>query len=59
MQLGRSAEGLRIVEAGLASGDKVIIDGVQKVFMPGMPVQAKPVAMQPLPATATKTASLN
>lgn len=59
VQLGRSAEGLRIVEAGLASGDKVIIDGVQKVFMPGMPVQAKPVAMQPLPATATKTASLN
>lgn len=44
--LGRSAEGLRIVENGLAAGDKVIVDGVQKVFMPGMPVQAKPVAMQ-------------
>jgi len=44
--LGRSAEGLRIVENGLAAGDKVIVDGVQKVFMPGMPVQARPVAMQ-------------
>ncbi len=51
IQLGRTAEGLRIVESGLAAGDKVIIDGVQKVFMPGMPVQAKAVAMQP-PAAA-------
>ncbi|MGH8054363.1 MAG: efflux RND transporter periplasmic adaptor subunit [Stenotrophomonas sp.] len=57
--LGRTAEGLRIVEQGLAAGDKVIVDGVQKVFMPGMPVQAKPVAMQPLPVAAGKTASLN
>lgn len=45
VQLGRSAEGLRIVEQGLKPGDKVIVDGVQKVFMPGMPVDAKPVAM--------------
>ena len=59
VQLGRSAEGLRIVEMGLAAGDKVIVDGVQKVFMPGMPVQAKSVAMQPLPAASAKTASLN
>ena len=58
VQLGRTADGLRIVEAGLAAGDKVIVDGVQKVFMPGMPVQAKPVAMQPLPA-GPKTAALN
>jgi multidrug efflux system membrane fusion protein len=56
--LGRSAEGLRIVEQGLVAGDKVIVDGVQKVFMPGMPVQATPVAMQPVTA-ADKTASLN
>jgi len=33
------------VQKGLVSGDKVIIDGVQKVFMPGMAVDAKPVAM--------------
>ncbi|KRG66121.1 acriflavin resistance protein AcrA [Stenotrophomonas humi] len=59
VQLGRTAEGLRIVEMGLAAGDKVIVDGVQKVFMPGMPVQAKPVAMQPVPAAGAKTASLN
>ncbi|MBT2766675.1 efflux RND transporter periplasmic adaptor subunit [Stenotrophomonas sp. ISL-67] len=50
IQLGRTAEGLRIVQQGLAAGDRVIIDGVQKVFMPGMPVQAKAVAMQPAAA---------
>ncbi|HCT24907.1 MAG TPA: efflux transporter periplasmic adaptor subunit, partial [Stenotrophomonas sp.] len=47
---------------GLAAGDKVIIDGVQKVFMPGMPVQAKAVAMQPQAAPAPgrdATAALN
>jgi multidrug efflux system membrane fusion protein len=49
--LGRTAEGLRIVQQGLKAGDRVIIDGVQKVFMPGMPVQAKAVAMQPTPAS--------
>lgn len=59
VRLGRSAEGLRIVEQGLAAGDKVIVDGVQKVFMPGTPVQAKPVAMQPEPPAGPRTAALN
>lgn len=45
VELGRTANGLRIVESGLASGDKVIVSGVQKVFFPGMPVKAKTVAM--------------
>ena len=45
VQLGRTADGLRIVESGLAAGDKVIVSGVQKVFMPGMPVKAKTVVM--------------
>lgn len=61
VQLGRNADGLRIVEQGLKSGDRVIIDGVQKVFMPGMPVQAKAVAMQPAGGTVAPkaTAALN
>jgi multidrug efflux system membrane fusion protein len=45
VQLGRDADGLRIVEKGLSAGDRVIVGGVQKVFMPGMPVDAKPVRM--------------
>lgn len=61
---GRSADGLRIVERGLAAGDRVIVDGVQKVFMPGMPVHARTVAMQPATAPAparagSETAALN
>ena len=42
---GRLAAGLRIVQQGLNPGDKVIVDGLQKVFMPGMPVNAKTVTM--------------
>ena len=38
-------DGLRIVEKGLAAGARVIVSGVQKVFFPGMPVDAKAVAM--------------
>ncbi len=43
---GREAEGLRIIEKGLVAGDRVIIEGYQKVFMPGMPVNAREVPMQ-------------
>lgn len=44
IEVGRVADGLRIVQKGLSAGDRVIVDGMQKVFMPGMPVNAKTVA---------------
>jgi len=56
VQLGGMAEGLRIVEQGLAAGDRVVVQGVQKIFMPGMPVQAKAVAMQAAAAPAAAPA---
>mgnify|MGYP001025025815 CR=1 FL=1 len=43
--LGRLIGGLRVVQSGLAANDKVIINGVQKVFFPGMPVNPKTVVM--------------
>lgn len=43
--LGRSIDGLRVVQSGLVPADKVIVHGVQKVFFPGMPVSPKPIAM--------------
>ena len=49
---GRMIDGLRVVESGLAPNDKVIVHGVQKVFMPGMPVAPKVVAMGAAPAEA-------
>ena len=54
--VGRMADGLRIVEQGLQAGDAVIVSGVQKVFFPGMPVQARAVAMGK-PATAPAVAA--
>jgi multidrug efflux system membrane fusion protein len=51
--LGRMVDGLRVVESGLEAGDRVIVHGVQKVFFPGMPVQAQAIAMgDPPPAPA-------
>lgn len=48
---GRMVEGLRVIESGLSPGDQVIVHGVQKVFFPGMPVQAQAIAMgDPPPA---------
>ena len=57
VQIGRMADGLRIVESGLAKNDRVIVSGVQKVFFPGMPVDAKTVVMgapEAAPAVAMK-----
>jgi multidrug efflux system membrane fusion protein len=54
--LGRQVDGLRVV-TGLSPKDRVIVHGVQKVFMPGMPVAPKPIAMgapPPAPALAAK-----
>jgi len=42
---GRMIDGLRVVESGLAPTDKVIVHGVQKVFMPGMPVTPQTIVM--------------
>lgn len=51
--LGRMVEGLRVVAAGLAPGDQVIVHGVQKVFFPGMAVQPTEIAMgDPAPSPA-------
>ena len=47
---GSIIDGLRVVQSGLAPTDKVIVHGVQKVFMPGMPVAPKVIAMGAAPA---------
>ncbi len=43
--LGGVAEGLRIVEDGLKPGEKIVINGTQRVFFPGAPVVPELVAM--------------
>ncbi|MGY0613035.1 efflux RND transporter periplasmic adaptor subunit [Luteimonas sp. A501] len=47
IELGRMANGLRVVQSGLEPGDQVIVNGVQRVFFPGMPVAPTAVAMAP------------
>lgn len=44
--LGPLVDGLRVVDSGLKSGDRVLVNGLQKVFMPGMPVAPTTVAMR-------------
>jgi membrane fusion protein, multidrug efflux system len=43
--LGRAVNGLRVVQSGLSPGDRVVVNGVQRIFFPGMPVEAETVAM--------------
>src|SRR5262249_20968205 len=45
--LGGSADGLRVVTSGLESTDRVVVDGLQKVFFPGMPLKPTLVDMVP------------
>jgi membrane fusion protein, multidrug efflux system len=51
VQLGRLVDGLRVVTAGLAPGDQIVINGLQRV-RPGMKVTATVAAMAPDSATA-------
>lgn len=44
--LGPLVDGLRVVDTGLKPGDRVLVNGLQKVFMPGMPVAPTTVAMR-------------
>ncbi len=58
VRLGPHVEGLRVVESGLAPGDKVIVNGMRKIFFPGQPINPREVPMdQPnLPAPASAAA---
>jgi len=45
---GGMADGLRVVTSGLKPRDQVVVDGVQKIFFPGMPVKATPQVIAPV-----------
>ncbi len=58
--LGPHVESLRVVETGLAAGDRVIVNGMRKIFFPGQPVAPREVPMddpnRPAPAPAAAPA---
>ena len=43
---GRMSQGLRVIESGLAPGDKIIIGGLQKIYSSGAPVNPSEVSMK-------------
>jgi multidrug efflux system membrane fusion protein len=49
IKLGGLAENLRVVEDGLKPGEKIIVNGLQRVMMPGQPVTPEMVPMTPEP----------
>lgn len=51
VKLGRMAEGKWIIKEGLRPGDKVIVDGLQKV-QPGAPVKPVPLSAAKAPAAS-------
>ncbi|MGH8614467.1 MAG: efflux RND transporter periplasmic adaptor subunit [Gammaproteobacteria bacterium] len=53
VRLGRMVDGLRVVTEGLRPGDKTIVHGVQKVFVPGMSVTPQTIGMGDPPPPAS------
>ena len=45
VKLGPEVEGLVVVEDGLKAGNKVIVNGMTKIFFPGQPVKPRDVPM--------------
>ena len=61
VKLGAHVEGLVVIESGLRAGDRVIVNGMRKVFFPGQPVNPHVVPMDqpnlPTPAPAQAAAA--
>ena len=61
VKLGAHIEGLVVIESGLRAGDRVIVNGMRKVFFPGQPVNPHVVPMDqpnlPTPAPAQAAAA--
>jgi len=46
VSLGDLVDGLRIVTSGLDAADVVVVNGMRKIFFPGMPLKANTVPME-------------
>ena len=52
LQLGRMVGGLRMVEAGLQPGERLVVAGMQRIHYPGMPLAPTEQRDSAAPATA-------
>ncbi|UAW97216.1 efflux RND transporter periplasmic adaptor subunit [Halopseudomonas nanhaiensis] len=50
VQTGRRVDGMLVVTAGLAAGERVVVNGLQKIAFPGMQVAPALVTMRSSPA---------
>ncbi len=56
--LGREIDGLRIVDDGLTAGERIVVNGVRKIFFSGAPVAPTPADMNnPMLATGAPAAA--
>jgi membrane fusion protein, multidrug efflux system len=52
---GGMEDGLRLIQSGLAPGDRVIVSGLQQIYVAGTPVTPTPMAMGSVTASITPT----
>ncbi|PRB80199.1 efflux RND transporter periplasmic adaptor subunit [Pseudomonas sp. MYb185] len=50
VETGRRVDGLLVITAGLAAGERVVVNGLQKIGFPGIEVVPQQVAMRRTPA---------
>lgn len=58
VQLGASVDGMRIILSGLKAGERIVVNGLQRV-RPGVTIKPEMVAMTSASLPQTKTASAN
>ncbi|MEU7656827.1 hypothetical protein AB0C41_32930 [Micromonospora taraxaci] len=58
VQLGASVDGMRIILGGLKAGERIVVNGLQRV-RPGVTIKPEMVAMNSASLPQTKTASAN
>lgn len=46
VEAGRRVDGLLVISKGLVAGDRVVVNGLQKILFPGIEVVPEPVAMR-------------
>lgn len=52
VKLGPLVDGLRVIKDGVKSGELIVVNGMQRVMFPGMPVDPKTVPMEGEPVAA-------
>jgi multidrug efflux system membrane fusion protein len=57
VHLGAMSDGLRIVKSGLSPQDRVIVGGLQLIYLPGTPIAPKVVSVEPSAVDPTNIAA--